>query len=275
MFTKFPMQLLLAATAMLFTLASCNKDDDHDHDALTPGNIEIELDHRWGSEPFSFGKYYVTPNGDSVNFKTFNYYLSNFILTDEDGKDYVVPKDDCYFLVKHDVAASRVLVLKNIPGGHYTNVSFTIGVDSLKSVSAIEQRTGVLDPATGGAGMYWAWNSGYIFCKLEGTSPSGFLNTTTGEKVFQYHIGGFGGFTTKTFNNIKKVKLTPPAGNMAHLENGTSKTPTYHLYVNVKDFFESPTKLDVKQYPIVMVNPYSTTIAENYKDMFSIDHIHN
>jgi hypothetical protein len=43
---------------------------------------------------------------------------------------------------------------------------------------------GDLDPALG---MYWAWNTGYIQCRLEGNSVS-----SKGKKgKFEFHLGGY------------------------------------------------------------------------------------
>ncbi len=76
-----------------------------------------------------------------------------------------------------------------------------IGVDSLKSISDVAQRTGVLDPASYGTdNMYWSWNAGYIFFKLENlfgnSTPQG-KSTTPTKNLNQFHIGGFGGKTEK------------------------------------------------------------------------------
>ncbi len=35
------------------------------------------------------------------------------------------------------------------------------------------------------------------------------------------------------------------------------------------------TNIDFATYPVVMFNPYSTNIANNYANMFAIDHVHN
>ena len=45
--------------------------------------------------------------------------------------------------------------------------------------------------------MYWAWNSGYINFKLEGTSDK--CNTRKNE--FQFHLGGYSG-AQKALQNI-------------------------------------------------------------------------
>lgn len=59
---------------------------------------------------------------------------------------------------------------------------FHIGIDSATNVSGA--MGGDLDPTKG---MYWAWQSGYINVKIEGTSSV--CNTRNHE--FQFHLGGY------------------------------------------------------------------------------------
>jgi hypothetical protein len=65
---------------------------------------------------------------------------------------------------------------------NFDELRFHIGIDSLTNVSGAMD--GALDPMNG---MYWAWQSGFINFKLEGTSPV----CTTHNHKFQYHIGGY------------------------------------------------------------------------------------
>ena len=137
--------------------------------------------------------------GESLKITKLKYYVSNFVLTNADGTIYTVPQDSCYFLIDESDPATHEPALK-VPEGEYKTLTFTVGVDSLRNTMDISKRTGVLDPATTAADMYWGWNSGYIFFKVEGTSPV----ITAAGNVFQYHIGGFGGYSSPTPNNLKK-----------------------------------------------------------------------
>jgi hypothetical protein len=199
----------------------------------------------------------------------FNYYISNVVLVQEDGTRYVVPKDSCYFLCKQDNPDSREVKINNVPAGNYTSLEFVIGVDSAKCVSPASERVGVLDPATGASGHYWSWNSGYIFMKMEGTSPA----AATADNKFQYHIGLFGGLNSPTINNLKTVKLNVPA-EAARVRQG-KEAPHFHLFVDALEVFKSPTVLSIAANPAVHGNPFSANIANNYADMFVIDHVHN
>lgn len=253
--------------------ASCKKDNKTEESVSGNGSLVIHLDNKVGTNDLVFGTRYINGNGDTMNFSKFNYYVSNFKFTKADGTTYTVPKDSSYFLVKHDDEATKELTFNNVPAGDYTSVSFVIGVDSLKSTAPTSERTGVLDPTAGASGMYWMWNSGYIFVKVEGTSPQAPIDTPTNSRPFAYHIGLFGGYSSKTLNNIRTVSLTIPNNESAQVR--TTKTPEIHTYVDLMQMFNTPTKISVAANPVVMVSPYSPTLANNYINMFSINHVHN
>lgn len=259
----------LFAFVTLFSISSCDKGED----ITGNGEVNIEIENVANDKVFALNNNYVNANGDTLNFSMFNYYLSNFSFTKTDGTVYTVPKDECYFLIKQDDVASKILNFKNIPAGDYKSVSFIIGVDSLKSTAPVSERTGVLDPAGAGSGMYWAWNSGYIFLKAEGTSPQAPLDSTSNKHPFKYHIGLYGGYSSATLNNLKKVTLSEAGGSNAIVR--TNKTPEIHIAANVTKLLDSPTKVSVAANPVVMVSPFSATIANNYANMFAIEHIHN
>jgi hypothetical protein len=255
--------------AILF-MSSCHKDKPQTD--LGSGPITLHFDSRAGADEFAFGTNYVTANGDTVNFSKFNFYVSNVVFIKADGSTYTPPKDSTYRLIVESIEESHDLTINNVPGGDYTGVKFLIGVDSLKSVSDISQRTGDLDPAGAASDMYWTWNSGYIFYKIEGTSPQAPYDSMMGMSMFYYHIGGFGGYSSPTINNLRTVMLSY-AGEAAHA--GKGKAPEFHIYADALQVWKSPTPFTIASQPGVMFDPFSTTISTNYKDMFSINHIHN
>lgn len=61
------------------------------------------------------------------------------------------------------------------------DVRLALGIDSIIQYAGVQG--GVLDPRKG---MYWAWNSGYIFFKLEADYHSEKL-----EQLGRWHLGGF------------------------------------------------------------------------------------
>ena len=155
----------LALTA-LFATSCKDKKAWKDGDL---GPFTVHFDNRWGDHEFVLGQEETTPNGEKVKITTLNYFISNLVLHNENGSKFVVPQDKSYFLTKESDAASGEFEIPNVPAGNYTGITFTLGVDSLRNTKDVSERTGALDIGGAAADMYWGWNSGYIFYKIEGT----------------------------------------------------------------------------------------------------------
>lgn len=265
------MNKISLVTIALFTLilgaTSCKNDKE---EVSGFGSVEIEFDNQAGGSSLVFGQNYTNAAGESLKFTTFDYYISNLVLVTEDGARYVVPQEQSYFLCKHDDVSTRQLKIDNVPAGDYTKLEFIVGVDSAKSVSPISERIGVLNPAAGANGHYWSWNSGYIFVKMEGTSP---VAPAASGNIFQYHVGLFGGFDSPTLNNIKTIRLTAPEEAAIVREGGES--PHFHILVDALEIFESPNTVSIAVTPFSHGDAYSAQLSANYADMFVLDHIHN
>lgn len=249
-------------------LAACNGNGSK-ISPDTKGSVSVEFENTFGGNPLEFGKQYVNAQSEKFTVTTFNYFISNIKLRKTDGTEFTVPQDSSYFLVKGDEANTHILKLSNVPGGDYNGITFTIGVDSLRNTLDVSRRTGALDMGKAASGMYWRWNSGYIFLMMEGKSeaaPDSLLNQ------FYYHIGGFGGYDSKTINNIRTKTIDFGS---SRIMVKADKKPVIHLSVDVEEFFKGPANLSIRQYPTVMFAPYSTTISAQYLDMFKFDHVHN
>jgi hypothetical protein len=267
-----PLLCMLVAVS-LFTFYSCSETGPAPIVGET-GKLTLEFDNVVGTKNLVLnGPSNVNATGEDFVLTKFNYFISNIKLVKADGSKYVVPQDSSYFLIMEDKKESQFVRLKDVPQGEYTGVEFMVGVDSLRNTAPIEKRKGVLDP--GGSmmedGMYWAWNSGYIFLKMEGTSTK--AQSANGK--FYYHIGLFGGYDIKTVNNTKIVKL---AFDSYKATVTSEQSPEVHLLVDVLKVFDGPaTNVSILQYSSIMSQQpvKSQEIANNYSKMFSVDHIHN
>lgn len=257
---------LLTATLTTGFLA-CNTNDPEA--ARPPEKFGLEFTNVVGTQPLQLGTVaYKNASGESFTPTNFNYFVSNIRLIHTNGSVYVVPPDSSYFLIRQTDPITQKITLNNVPAGSYKAVSFVLGVDSLRSTMKVEERTGALDPGvdhTGANGMYWSWNSGYIFMKLEGTSPAAPVDAT-GKNTFRYHIGFFGGRDTRTINNLKTITV-PFGGEVAQVD--PFRQPTVQLQADVLKVFDGATPISIKAYPEVMISPYSATVATNYASMFS------
>lgn len=95
----------------------------------------------------------------------------------------------------------------------------------------ISERTGVLNPAEGmDEGMYWDWNPGYIFFKMDGISAAAPVDPG-GRHKFRYQIGGFGGYSAPTINNIKNIRIDLSKAGVAKVLPG--REANIHLMVDI------------------------------------------
>ncbi|MFD2570056.1 MbnP family protein [Spirosoma soli] len=259
--------ILLTLMVMGLAIWACDTTDTEFSGPTPSGRMNILFDNVVGSSDLALGTgTYQNAAGESFNVTKFNYFISNIRLRKEDGSEYVVPQDSSYFLVEESRPASQTLTLRNIPTGNYTGMTFLIGVDSLRSSADMSLRTGVLDPGlTTHDPMYWEWNSGYIFVKLEGTSSAA---PATQNNEFMYHVGGFG--VIKKINNLRSATVTF-SGDLAKVERAT--VPTIRLKTDVLKLFNGPTQVSIAQHSSVMFEPYSSNIADNYRQMISYDRI--
>lgn len=259
-------QIFLFASVILFA-ASCKKDDAPQYNSNVKAPLTIEFDQVVGSSDMQLNTgNYTNAVGESFNITTCKYFISNIKLTRTDGSVYVVPQLESYFLIDESNHDSHEAEL-SVPEGEYKTLEFMVGVDSLRNTKDISERTGVLDPAGAAAGMYWSWNSGYIFFKLEGASPASAMGD------YMYHIGGFGGYSSPTINNIKTVNIDLSARGVPKVKTGRSAN--VHLFVDVLKMFNGSTNISIASNPMVMFNSFSTTIANNYVAMFRHDHTEN
>ena len=185
--------------------------------------IKIQLKHMLNQRSLNENKSTVNTFNDSLTVYKWQYYLSRFFVTDSiTGKQTIISKKPV--LVN---AFDTSDIMLEIPGGNYSQIGFTVGVDSIYNVSGVQ--TGDLDPVKA---MFWTWQTGYIHLKAEGYSPQ----SKAPFKKFTYHIGGFrhpyNTNRTVSLNYIKnneplviKVDLEPLFNVMSVKENASIMSP--------------------------------------------------
>jgi hypothetical protein len=230
-------------------------------------NVTLRINNVVGNSPLILNdKTYTNSSGEKFTITTINYFISNIKLKRKDGTDYTVPQDSSYFLIKEIDSTSKSIHLR-VPEGTYTAVNFIVGVDSLRSTTDLSHRTGALDISGGMLdGMYWTWNIGYIFFKLEGICEQAKIDNT-GQKKFRYHIGGFGGYNKPSINNIKEVTID--LGEHGLIDAQQNKHITVNLNADLLKAFDGKTQMSIAQDPNVMFGVQSKSVAANYSTMFS------
>lgn len=264
----------LLVTTALSLLWSCKKENTTpviNEATLAP--LSVEFDNIVGAQNLVLNTVnYTNAAGESYNIQVLQYIVSNIKLKKADGTLYTVNPDSSYFLIKEADQATRFAKVK-VPEGDYTALTFTLGVDSLRSTMDISKRTGALDPSGGmDDGMYWGWNSGYIFLKMEGISAQAPVDPT-GNRKYRYHIGGFGGYSAPTINNIKTITIDLTARGIAQVRS--NKQANIHLFADISKVLGGTTTVSIAANPQVMFSDYSVHIANNYAAMFTHDHTEN
>ena len=216
----------------------------------TKGKVLIQLKHYAGNTVLQFDSMYKNELGQAFTVSNFRYYIGNIRLKKADGKSFFLPD---YFLIDERDEDSKQITLNDVPEGNYISIEFLIGVDSLHNCSGAQE--GALDPVNG---MFWAWNTGYIFLKLEGQSPASKSPGT----IFEYHIGGY----KQPSDCIRKVTL-----NFKNNQVVTTATSTsIFIKADVLEILKIPTTIDFSKLSSVTDFHHAATIADNYDDMFSL-----
>jgi len=254
---------LLASTTFF---SACKKASDDPAPAQETGTVHVEFDNQFEQSALDPEQYtplvfntetYQNAAGEDYTITKFKYYISNVKLKKADGSSYSVPES--YYLIDASSSADQLITLSNVPAGTYTGMSYIIGVDSTRNVSGAQ--TGALDEANG---MFWSWNSGYIFMMFEGTSPQ----STATDHVLQYHVGGFRNSTNT--NALRTVNLSFGSSTLRVTKVGI---PQVHIMVEAskvaknRSFATTPT--------VHMPGATAISIADDYVNMFKFDHIHN
>jgi hypothetical protein len=208
-----------------------------------PLGITITFKNVVNGEPLILdNKEYKNEHGDVYKVSVFKYYVSNFKLYKKDGQTITLPQS--YFLIDAADKASQRIKLEGIPSGNYNKVSFVIGVDSLHNVSGAQ--TGALDPANG---MFWTWNSGYVFVKLKGTSPQ------APEGNIGFDIGGI----KPASYSIREQEIIFPGQGLSIRGN-----INIQLQTDAATLFKGKQIIDFAAMNKVMGGPKSVIIADNY-----------
>lgn len=144
-------------------------------------SIQISVTPTFGASAFHLAdSAFTTSDSSDLRITELKFYLSNIQLL-EKGK-VVMEEKASFHLLDASYINSLTILMDNKQPIKFDELKFNLGVDSVTNVSGA--LGGDLDPTKG---MYWAWQSGYINFKLEGTSPL----CKTRNNEFQFHLGGY------------------------------------------------------------------------------------
>jgi hypothetical protein len=220
------------------------------------GNLKMEiLTNVNGSRLVLHTGKYVNANDDSFSISTLKYYISNITLKNSNGTLYKAP--DSYYLIDASVSTDTTINIPNIPAGTYTEIGFSLGVDSLHNHTG--SQPAALNPSIAGD-MFWLWAFGYKFIDLEGYYGVG--NSTI---LFQIAED----------NNYKKWLMNSATANWTNIAIKNNASSTVSLKANIDEMFKTPTTISFATTNSVSGGTDAETIANNYADMFGLSGIVN
>ena len=214
------------------------------------GHLTVSFAHYVGDSVLHLDSVsYKNELGQAFTVTKFKYYIGNIRFKKASGG--IVAFDEYYLVDEEEEKTKKINI--DIPAGEYTGLDFIVGVDSLHNCSGVQ--SGALDPVNA---MFWAWNTGYIFLKLEGRSPA----SKSPGNMFEYHIGGY----KQPANCIRHISLnfTQPVS----IENATGRELS--IKVNAAEVLRTPAAIDFTTLSSVTDFHNAATIADNYADMFSV-----
>ena len=245
---------LSVLTAALFIIITCSSIKHDIGGNKKTGTLKISFINTVKSSPLVLDSTeYSNPFGETYHVSRLKYYISNIVVN---NVQHSFNETDSYHLIDANDTASLNFSFET-PVNNYNSISFIIGVDSIKNVSGAQ--SGALDPMHG---MFWTWNSGYIFFKLEGQSAA----STIFNKRIEYHIGGFAGMN----NALQSVTLP------LQLQVHEGKTSAIIIAADIDKIWQGAGDLQIATTPATMTpGVLSKKIADNYSNMFTVKEVLN
>lgn len=247
---------LIILTLGFFTIISCG-DDDKEY-----GNVELNFTNTIDNTPIELvNTSYINGSSETYTISELKYIISNIVLIDADGSEFVYPVAKSYFVVNEEIAESKKILLSDIPSGTYTSIRFGIGVD--QSNYPLDGLNDFI-PTADENGMLWSWSAGYKFIKFEGTyTPEG-----GSAADFTIHVGSH----ATVLDNYKEVTLD--LSNSFTIKETTS--PSIPIEADIAKIFDSNNTHSLEVKSDIQVDPVNAPkIAENIQTMFTVSSASN
>lgn len=159
--------------------------------------LSIQLTLTDGDNPFSYESPIELKNGQKLDIEEIKLYVSNVALVKNDGTE--VPIQGLNLAVLNKNTEHTDIFKGDAPIGNYRGLRFDIGVPrELNHKDATRAKS----PLSIEDGMFWAWNSGYIFLSLKGKTAV--VDNTS--KDVALHVGGDNHRITVNLADLQKPK---------------------------------------------------------------------
>lgn len=165
-------------------LQSCSDDNPVTPTTDNPVDVSLRIYDMFGATPLTLNQKYQTSAGDNVQFSMIRFYLSEIALIDTLGREVPVSDHKISLVDFSETTTAQqgyfAVTVKAAPG-KYRGVKFCVGVPFDENHKDAATQSAPLGP---NSDMFWGWNPGYIFHRIEGRADS--ANTAVD---FIYHLG--------------------------------------------------------------------------------------
>jgi hypothetical protein len=135
----------------------------------------------------------VGSGSKAMTISTVKFYVQHLSVIRKEAIIWTAPS--AYLVDLSEVNNQSIDISADIKEGD--TLFFLLGIDSTTCVGGVKGNE--LDPSHA---MYWAWQSGYINMKIEGTSP---LSNARNNEI-QFHVGGY----KYPYATAKELRLAVP-----------------------------------------------------------------
>jgi hypothetical protein len=170
--------ILLVLSLVIFA-SSC------EHDKGGMGTLQVVFSAEFKGEPFEIGTVYNDDMGNRIRIDNFMSYFSMLNVVTPEGTE--IPVKDFALINFNDEATFTV----DLDSRDYKGLTFNIGIpkEYNKDVDPTTYSNDHPLSVQGSQGMFWHWNTGYIFTKFEGKADTTGVEGAEILHPFAFHVG--------------------------------------------------------------------------------------
>jgi hypothetical protein len=175
-------KLIIFSAFSIIMLASCTETIVDPQ----PTSLVLDFNTKWQGQDFQLEQVYTDQFGNRLRVDNFKSYVTMVKLMKQDGSEVLLK--DFYLL---DFDNDNRFVFDQVSPGTYTGIQFDLGVphEYNKDQDPAQYPNDHPLSVAGSQGMFWHWNTGYIFTKFEGKADT---TGTEGAELlhsFSFHVG--------------------------------------------------------------------------------------
>jgi len=220
--------ITLITTSSLLLAASCNKENTTP--PIDTARVEFSFKATYGGETLVLNQKTYDYLGRPVRFSKINFYLSDLVVTNNDGDTELSEIQFIDLTATHATPATAMdgtsMSFSNVPVGSYTKLKFGIGVPADLNRTTPADYSSSHPLGADNSSEYWeAWDS-YIFAKIEGQYDVDGDGFDSEDISFAYHTG-----TDRVYQRLE-------LDNQKSLNAG--ETTRFNFELDIRELFTLP-----------------------------------